>query len=148
MCVKRMPLFLWTVYQPNTKYRRPLGRMLIALLALLILNTSIDTPDPADTFRWDGEDYVEDLSYNDIESFYELVTEEMLDMDNQVPEHDEDSGDTDKQGKTLQYWITNELPVLQLKTTETKQRIYPLLHYTVHPRYGDVSSPPPDEKCA
>lgn len=125
-----------------------LARLITAVLALLILNTSIDTPDPSDTFRWNGEDYIEDLSYNDIESFYELVTEEVLDMENEVPEHDEDSGDTDKQGKTLQYWLAHVLPALQLTMPAMKRQEYPLLNSATHTRYADVSGPPPDDKHA
>jgi hypothetical protein len=53
------------------------------VLALHILNISIDTPDA-------GPDSVpEDLSFNDIESFAELVLENWLGIKDALPEHDE-----------------------------------------------------------
>jgi len=129
------------------KRRRPFARLLTALLALLILNTSIDTPDPSDTIVWNGEDYVEDLSYNDIESFYELVTEEFLDLEDFVPEHDDDSGDTDKTGKTLSYWLATEPQIFSLTPPKKGKPVY----YAKDQQYFsislDVNSPPPDKMC-
>ena len=53
-------------------------------LAAMILNYSIDVPDPHD------DSVEEDLSYNDVESVTELIFEYGLGWYNFVPEHDED----------------------------------------------------------
>ena len=79
---------------------QPVRKFVAFLLALLILNGSLDTPDIKDSMYWDGSDYTEDASYNEMESFYELFTEGLLEWEDFVPEHDEDPGDTDKQIKS------------------------------------------------
>jgi hypothetical protein len=56
-------------------------------LAAMILNYSIDIPDPH------GDSVEEDLSYNDVESVTELIFEYCLGWDNFVPEHDDDDRD-------------------------------------------------------
>lgn len=53
------------------------------LLAVHILNCSIDPPDIL------PESTPEDLSVNEIESMTELVAEDILDIENAVPEEDE-----------------------------------------------------------
>lgn len=54
------------------------------LMALHILNLSVDSPDPR-------PDYIpEDLSFNDMESIVEIVLEQMLDIEDAVPETDDD----------------------------------------------------------
>jgi hypothetical protein len=53
------------------------------LMALHILNCSIDTPDAQ------PDSIPENLSYNDIESISELVLEQILGFENAIAEHDE-----------------------------------------------------------
>lgn len=65
------------------------------LMALHIFNCSVDTPDA----QPDGQ--AEDLSINDMESIVEVVCEQMLDMENAVPEHDEPDGDGQQLKKSL-----------------------------------------------
>ncbi len=57
-------------------------------MALHILNFSIDAPDIV------NENLSEDLSYNEIESFSELITESIFDIENAFAESDE-QGDED-----------------------------------------------------
>jgi hypothetical protein len=53
------------------------------LMAVHILNCSVDAPDAQ-------PDYVpEDLFYNDVESIVEWVLEDVLNIENAIPEHDE-----------------------------------------------------------
>jgi hypothetical protein len=53
-------------------------------MALQILNLSVDPPDM-------HPDYVpEDLSYNDMESIVEIVLEQLLDIEDAIPEQDDD----------------------------------------------------------
>jgi nicotinamidase-related amidase len=60
------------------------------LMALHILNCSIDTPDAQ------PDSIPENLSYNDIETISELVLEQILGFENAIAEHDEH--DTDDAG--------------------------------------------------
>ncbi len=53
------------------------------VIALHILNFSIDAPDIL------NENISEDLSYNEIESFSELITESIFDIENAFAESDE-----------------------------------------------------------
>lgn len=65
-------------------------RVLWFVLALQILNFSVDTPDAQpDNIR-------EDLSINDMESVVEIILEQVLDIDNAIPEHDESDNDNGK----------------------------------------------------
>lgn len=65
-------------------------RFLCAVLALHILNISVDTPDAQpDNIR-------EDLSINDMESIAEIVLEQVLGIDNAIPEHDESDNNNGK----------------------------------------------------
>lgn len=62
-------------------------RHVFFILALVVFNLSIDTPDRL-------PDYVpEDLSINDIESFSEFFLECTLNIENALPEHDEHDSD-------------------------------------------------------
>jgi hypothetical protein len=58
------------------------------VMALHILNFSIDAPDIVNEY------ISEDLSYNEIESFSELITESIFDIENAFAESDE-QGDED-----------------------------------------------------
>jgi hypothetical protein len=64
-------------------------RFLWLVMALNILNCSVDTPDAQ------PDNVPEDLSYNDMESIVEIVLEEMLGINNAIAECDEpDEGNT------------------------------------------------------
>lgn len=58
------------------------------IIAAIILNYSIDVPDPYNDF------VEEDLSYNDIESITELIFEYGFGWENFVPEHDDNDSDS------------------------------------------------------
>lgn len=75
------------------RYGTPIWRQLVCwLMAFYVINVSIDAPDGYVTPDSRGE-YREDLSINEIESFSELVLEELLGLHNAVPEHDEPEDD-------------------------------------------------------
>ncbi|MDX1905040.1 MAG: hypothetical protein SFU27_12860, partial [Thermonemataceae bacterium] len=57
-------------------------------MGIHILNFSIDSPDSH------SDDIPEDLSYNDIESFFEIFVENVLGYENAIEEHDEDDAET------------------------------------------------------
>jgi hypothetical protein len=119
------------------------------VLALLILNGSIDTRDLHTATFWNGSDYVEDLSFNDVESMYELVTECLLDMEDFVPEHDDDSGDTDKTSKTITHWINANQVFFAIKAPETRAaiRVYPHMQPSFSNTFLQTETPPPDNNC-
>lgn len=96
-----------------------LNKILVSILALLILNCSVEMPHPSIHTYWDGEDYVEDLSFNDIESIYELVTECWMGLKDHVPEAEDEDSDEIKTGGLFD-WIINNT------TTSIKQAIFPV----------------------
>jgi hypothetical protein len=79
-------------------------KLLWLVMALHILNCSVDSPDPQ------PESVPEDLSYNDMESVIEIVLELGFDMKNAVPEQDDQ--DTDDSGafsikKSVDFFVNN-----------------------------------------
>lgn len=67
----------------NTLRQNKIFNLLWTVMALHILNFSIDAPDVID------RNIAEDLSYNEIESFTELITENILSIENAFSETDE-----------------------------------------------------------
>ena len=65
--------------------------LLWGLMGLVLLNISVDTPDPYPQF------IPEDLSINDPESIVEIVVEEILGYEDAIKEYDDH--DTQDQGK-------------------------------------------------
>jgi hypothetical protein len=77
-----------------------ISRILILLLVVHVLNLSIDAPDPL-------PDYIpEDMSVNDIETIAEYVLEKYLDIDNALPEHDEDDNAGDGKLKKVDFYCS------------------------------------------
>lgn len=73
-------------------HRILLHRLICLLMALHVINLSVDAPDNRlSAFQIEHH---EDLSVNDIESLSELLLEEVLGLTNAVPEHDEQDGDS------------------------------------------------------
>lgn len=62
-------------------------RFLCLVMALNILNYSVDTPDAQ------AENIPEDLSFNDMESIVEIILEQLLGFDNAIAEIDENDSD-------------------------------------------------------
>lgn len=126
------------------KFKIAWAKLLCGLIALLILNSSIDTPSNSDIMVWDGADFTEDLSYNDIESIYELLTEEILDLEDFVAEHDNDADDTEKNSKGPQQLLAiltevYQLPVCRLPKPNYHNPKVSLLNNTLKKHV-----PPPD----
>lgn len=74
-------------------------RVLWMVLALHILNCSVDTADPQ------PDSVPEDLSINDMESIVEIVLEQVCHIDNAIAEHDENDTDDDSGGLTIKKGI-------------------------------------------
>jgi hypothetical protein len=80
-------------------------KLLWLVMALHILNCSVDSPDPQ------PESVPEDLSYNDMESIVEIILEQGLDIQNAIPEHEDQ--DTDDNGsfsikKGVDFFVSNK----------------------------------------
>lgn len=70
------------------KHRTLLHQLMGLLMALHVINVSIDAPGPYDVPTYFGQQH-KDLSINEIESFSELLLEECLGLDDAFPEHDD-----------------------------------------------------------
>lgn len=70
----------------NIRQSKPI-KLLWLFVTFLLFNYSIDIPDSR------TDNFSEDLSINDIESFTELVLEKIVGIENAVPEHDDDDSD-------------------------------------------------------
>jgi hypothetical protein len=108
------------------------------LMAFYILNFSIDSKDI-------DPDYIqEDLSLNDIESFYELILEEVIGIENAVEEHDEH--DQEEGGAFDFEKVYLSLPHSGM---QPKQDIIRTLHFNISsenliiPGFSKIDSPPP-----
>jgi hypothetical protein len=126
------------------KAKNILSRLLCGLVALLVLNSSIDSPATSDVMTWDDGAYTEDLAYNDMESFFELFTEGLLDLEDFVPEHDNDADDTEKQSKAPQFFIHIQHaipppPIFTAATPRYPEKVETLLQQPVRRH-----TPPPD----
>jgi hypothetical protein len=89
-----------------------ISRLLCLLVAAIILNLSVDTPDLYD------DSVPEDLTYNDIETFVEWGLEVVAGIDNAIEEHDDDDDNCPvvKVEKVLELFL--ESPEL-FRTTNT-----------------------------
>ncbi len=141
-----MSLFLQPMpKKANHNTRLLCSKLLCVLLALLVMNSSIDGPAASDKMRWNGDDYTEDLSFNEIETFYELITEEIMDLENFVPEHDNDADDTEKQNKSPQQLIAILPYQFQLKVQQYVKQYSPYYIDNLQTAIAENSTPPPDE---
>lgn len=120
-----------------------LSKALVGLIALLALNYSVDTAYDPVPLKWNGHEYAEDLTFNDIESIYELVTECWMEMEDDFVPEDEDS-DGYEISKTLKDW-THEPPIAYQFPEPSYNKFY-----TEHiiRNYAsialDINLPPPD----
>lgn len=79
-------------------------------MGIYLLNLSVDAPDAHQ------QHVSEDLSVNDMESMVELVLEKVLNIENAVPEHEEDDAD----GFSM---IKKSFDFYQQQTSEITQRL-------------------------
>jgi hypothetical protein len=94
------------------------------LLALLILNFSVDPPDSNFTLIYQNNQVKEDISKNDIENLYEFITEMLLGMDNHVTEYDD--SDQELQIKKIDLMILNDLLLHPEAFIHCIKKVYPL----------------------
>lgn len=93
-------------------------RFTALLLAMHVLNFSVDSPDLY------PDCFAEDLSLNDMESIVEIVMEKVLHIDNAIPEHDEPD-DNGSISVDLQYYVL-EAPVTVALVSSYTEYAYPI----------------------
>lgn len=120
-----------------------LSKILLSVIALLVLNCSIEVQHPESDLQWDGTEFADDLSYNDIESVYELVGECWLGIEDLVPETNDDNSDEVKTGKNITWIIPYQQIFRYLYEAGSNKRFpYYIDHYiSAQP---DYYCPPPN----
>lgn len=122
-----------------------LNRFFCLLMALYVLNFSVDPPDGyvRQTIYCEEK---EDLRVNEMESVGEWVLEKLLGIKNAVPEHDEASDECNQVAKASFVWVAPSAPLSFLLPP-----VAPVTHPTQYafcapvfvPHYAEVTSPPP-----
>lgn len=128
----------------NTLRQNKIFNLLWIVMALHILNFSIDAPDVID------RNIAEDLSYNEIESFTELITENILGIENALSETDE-KGDEEteffkKYSEITFYFISSKDKMINDSLKSIKNRSTSNLYSTPYCStiYISIFSPPPE----
>lgn len=128
----------------NTLRQNKIFNLLWIVMALHILNFSIDAPDVID------RNIAEDLSYNEIESFTELITENILGIENAFSETDE-KGDEEteffkKYSEITFYFISSKDKTINDSLRSIKNRSTSNLYSTPYCStiYISIFSPPPE----
>lgn len=108
------------------------------LLALYILNFSIDSPDSA------PDHIAEDLSLNDIESFYEFFLEDIIGIENAVEEHDERDHEDGGALDFSKIFMTSQKTYLFTGLCQNSRPAYPFTAASASiASYFDLDGPPP-----
>jgi len=128
----------------NTLRQNKIFNLLWIVMALHILNFSIDAPDVID------RNIAEDLSYNEIESFTELITENILGIENAFSESDE-KGDEEteffkKHSEITFYFISSKDKTVNDSLKSIKNSSISNLYSTPYCStiYISIFSPPPE----
>lgn len=126
------------------KRRLLLHRLICLLMALHVLNVSIDAPDLYTTPRFPGERH-EDLSINEIESVCELLLENCFGIENAIPEHEESDDESDVTNVGEDYFF-QQLFVFVVLPPNFSYLIRPTLPFRPVPvstHIPEITSPPP-----
>lgn len=112
------------------------------IMAVLVFNMSIDPPDLLQNLDDDIE-LEEDLSINEVETFYEFVMEKCFDIDNAVPETDDPDSDNlvKKYNLSVKQDLSNALSHI---TAVVKSAVFcPLDTTDIYQLFAEKASPPP-----
>lgn len=116
-----------------------IGMRLIAWVLLIqVVNLSIDPMDPISDKLGRLTHENEDLSINDIESIYELVSEQCLGIE--VPEHDED--DENSFVKVMDFFFAGNAIQISRPLTGNRVKFFPL-NQRINSIAPDLCYPPP-----
>lgn len=109
------------------------------LLALQILNCSVDVPDT------NKNSFSEDLSINDMESIVEIVLEKFLGFDNSVKEFDDCDQDSFQLKKGLDLYVKPQIQISRVEKVFFKvkpQKTF-FAFRKVKSHNQDITTPPP-----
>ncbi|WP_207425950.1 hypothetical protein [Pedobacter sp. SYSU D00535] len=121
-----------------------LSSFLSIFLALLIFNSSTDSPDTRYTMVLQDGSYKEDLSKNDIETLYEFVAELLLDHTDAVGEND-DQENNSLLKKLDSALLQNYSLVLCSYETELEGLTLPSGNIRIPKISLDIPYPPPEK---
>ncbi|WP_460934694.1 hypothetical protein [Spirosoma humi] len=123
-------------------------RLFCLLMAFYVINVSIDAPDGYVSPNSQGE-YREDLSFNEIESFFELVLEVGFGLNDAVPEHDESDEEEDQLTKIFMDWSIPGPVIVYLVNPVASFRLPILMAYTgisYLSNPSEITTPPPQRR--
>ena len=109
-------------------------------MGLYLLNISVDTADP------NPEHVPEDLSFNDQESFVELIIEQVLGYENAIKEYDDHDTEDHTKKKSVKIDLlvheTKNKGIVSNQLLEGKAS-YPHLEARLTNGFKEIDSPPP-----
>jgi hypothetical protein len=114
-------------------------RAIALCMALYLFNFSIDSQDAQ------SDSVAEDLSFNDIESVYEFVTEAVFGIENAVEEHEERDPDDGGSFEFKKFYFTSLISSVQIKTLDYIFELQLPEHDcpALAIRFAEIDSPPP-----
>ena len=132
------PLSLRVQSQRSIRRKNTLQRLLALVLAIYLFNFSIDPGDVGPIYK------AEDLSVNDIESVAELLTEEVLGIEDLMKEIDEADA-TDKTLKpSVTFFLFPGTGAIKMASRTSAAILYPVAIVISPPALSaEVASPPP-----
>jgi hypothetical protein len=107
------------------------------LMAFHVFNFSVDIPDPQ------PNKYPEDLSINDMESIAEIFLEKILEIENAVPEHEENDDDNGKFNNIISIDCFDKLYLDKLSQNITKFPVSFLFKEKYSSQFHPELIPPP-----
>ena len=108
-------------------------------MAVYLFNFSIDCRDA------NPDTIAEDLSINDIESFYEFLAEGLLGVENAVEEHDERDQEDGGSFEFKKFFFTPLVSKIQVTAPIYINKLYSSIDYCepLAMRIKEINSPPP-----
>lgn len=115
-------------------------KILWGLMALYLLNISVDTADP------NPEHIPEDLSLNDQESIVEIVVEKVLGFENAIKEYDDHDNENHSKQKTTKIDLlvhVTKTDKLTHNLIDVIKELYPDHVARLTIGFNEIDSPPP-----
>jgi hypothetical protein len=112
-------------------------RLLSVVMALHILNLSVDAVDALPAA------IPEDLSFNEIESVVEFVLEDVLHIENALPEHDEHDETAEIAKTSVEFIALPQQISLRFIESRDPDICFSLAEILMTPPTLDILSPPP-----
>ncbi|MFY7998720.1 MAG: hypothetical protein ACOVSW_08975 [Candidatus Kapaibacteriota bacterium] len=112
-------------------------RLLSVVMALHILNLSVDAVDALPS------SIPEDLSFNEIESVVEFILEDVLHIENALPEHDEHDEAAEITKTSVEFIALPQQISLRYVESRDPDIFFSLAEILIAPPTLDILSPPP-----